>query len=119
MLNVLVNKAPSSVVVQTLIHCPIVGGILRGNGTGKSKQLAKEEPARRALTVLVWTTGASGTYLGKFFQRFLQVKEVLTRTLIIHQNAVLGCLMYQIQIAIDVDVYKLRCKYSVTKLVRR
>lgn len=93
MLNVLVNKAPSLVVAQTLRYCPIVGGIPRGNGTGKNKQSAKEEAARQALSALGWATGASGPYHCAFFQRFLYVKEVLTRTLVIHQNAVLICLL--------------------------
>lgn len=68
MLNVLVNKAPSSVVAQTLSYCPIVGGIPRGNGTGKSKQLAKEEAAREALAAMGWSTGASGPYHCAFIQ---------------------------------------------------
>jgi dsRNA-specific ribonuclease len=58
MLNALVNKVLFSVVVQTLSYCPIVGGIPKGNGTGKSKQLAKEEAARQALNALGWATGA-------------------------------------------------------------
>jgi hypothetical protein len=91
MLNVLVNKAPSSVIVQTLSYCPIVGGIPKGNGTGKSKQLAKEEAARQALAALGWATGA---YHCAFFQRFLYVKELLlTRTFMIHQKAVLFCFL--------------------------
>lgn len=89
MLNVLVNKAPSLVVAQMLRYCPIVGGIPRGNGTGKSKQLAKEEAARQALTALGWAM----PYHCAFFQRFLYVKEVLTSTLAIHQNTVLFCLL--------------------------
>ena len=88
MLNVLVNKIPSSVVVQTLNYCPIVGGVAKGNGTGKSKQLAKEEAARQTLTALGW-----GPYHCAFFQRFLYVMEVLTGTLIIHQSPVLLCLL--------------------------
>jgi len=39
-----------------------VGGIQRGNGTGKSKQQAKEEAARQALTAMGWSNGASGPY---------------------------------------------------------
>lgn len=69
MLNALVNKIPSSVIVQTLSYRPIVGGIPRGNGTGKSKQLAKEEAARQALTALGWAAGASGPYHCALSQR--------------------------------------------------
>jgi hypothetical protein len=93
MLNVLVNKAPFSVVVQTLSHCSIVGGIQRGNGTGKSKQQAKEEAARQALTAMGWSNGASGPYHCAFIQRFLYVKEDLTRTLTTYQEAVVFCLL--------------------------
>jgi hypothetical protein len=83
------KKAPSSMIVQTLSYCPIVGGIPRGNGTGKSKQQAKEEAARQALAALGWAAGASGPYHCAFSQCFLFVKELLTRTLITHQRAVL------------------------------
>jgi dsRNA-specific ribonuclease len=54
MLSALVNKALSLVVMQTLSYCSIVGGIAMGNGTGKSKQLAKEEAARQALAAMGW-----------------------------------------------------------------
>jgi hypothetical protein len=88
--------------VQTLSYCPIVGGIPRGHGTGKGKQAAKEEAARQALNALGWAMGASGPYHCAFSQRSLYVKEVLTRTLISHQRAVLFCLLDVSEIAIDV-----------------
>jgi hypothetical protein len=100
MLNALVNKAPSSVIMQTLSYCPIVGGIPKGSGTGKSKQLAKEEAARQAQTALGW-----GPYHCALFQRFLYVKEVLTRTLIIHQNAVLLCLFVETVVSDLLSMY--------------
>jgi dsRNA-specific ribonuclease len=54
MLNALVNKDPSLMVMQTLSYCFIVGGIAMGNGVGKSKQIAKEEAARQALSAMGW-----------------------------------------------------------------
>jgi hypothetical protein len=109
MLNALVNNAPCSAVVQTLSCCPIVGGIPRGNGTGKSKQLAKEEAARQASASLGWATGASGPYHCALSERFPYVKELLTRTLIIHQRAVQFCVLFvsrrMYRIAIDVYIY--------------
>jgi hypothetical protein len=48
--------------VHTLSYCPVVGGIPKGSGTGKSKQAAKEEAARRAVDAMGWAGGASGPY---------------------------------------------------------
>jgi hypothetical protein len=58
----LVNKAPCLVAMQTLSYCPVVGGIPKGTGAGKSKQAAKEEAARQALDAMGWAAGASGPY---------------------------------------------------------
>jgi hypothetical protein len=96
------KQSPSPVVVQTLIYCPIVGGIPRGNGTGKSKQLAKEDAARQALAALGWA-GASGPYHCAFFQRFLYVKGLLTRSSMIHQRAVLICFLETVY---QIDCYR-------------
>ena len=62
-------------VAQTLNYCPIVGGIPRGNGTGKNKQLAKEEAARQAFNALGWSTGASGPYHCAFIHSALSIRE--------------------------------------------
>jgi hypothetical protein len=45
-----------------LRSCLVVDGIMKGTGTGKSKQQAKEEGARQALYAMGWASAASGSY---------------------------------------------------------
>jgi hypothetical protein len=59
---------------------------MKGSGTGKSKQQAKEEGARQALHAMGWASAASGSYY--WFTSALRASysfEEVTR-IIAHQN---------------------------------
>jgi len=44
-----------------VVHC-LVNGVMKGEGTGKSKQKAKEDAAARAFQAMGWAAAASGPY---------------------------------------------------------
>ena len=46
-----------------LLSCfPLVNGVSKGEGVGKSKQKAKEDAAMRAFQAMGWAAAASGPY---------------------------------------------------------
>ena len=48
--------------VDLLSSCPLVNGVMKGEGLGKSKQKAKEDAAINAFQAMGWAAAASGPY---------------------------------------------------------